>query len=36
MDRAVNDVDDGFGSSYEARRRHREASTCSQNVPEHY
>jgi CCR4-NOT transcription complex subunit 1 len=24
MDRAVNDVDEGFASSYEARRRHRE------------
>lgn len=26
MERAVSDVDDGFATSYEARRRHREVS----------
>lgn len=26
MDRAVADVDDGFGQAYETRRRHREVS----------
>ncbi len=27
MERAVTDVDEGFGQAYELRRRHREVST---------
>lgn len=29
MERAVADVDDGFASAYEQRRRHREVGTTS-------
>ena len=31
MDRAVIDVDEGFATAYELRRRHREVSTSRQN-----
>ena len=34
MDRAVIDVDEGFATAYEIRRRHREVSNCRRNFGE--